>query len=225
MSLSKKMIIMIVILLWIAFLLTTFIYLPFHKNNTMTSNASEKTSQERIIELKEQPYVGENKAKVQIIEFGDYQCPYCKKFEEDILPKLQKDYVANGKVKFYFVNDVVLGSDSTLAGNASELIYHQYPKYFWDFHKELYAVQGEEKTGWVTNKLLLKVAEKTVPNLDKNRFLDGLTNKTFNKYVSSDNKLAQSLGITGTPSLLINGKKVNNPFDYKELQKDIESAK
>ncbi|HEF3543095.1 TPA: thioredoxin domain-containing protein, partial [Campylobacter jejuni] len=48
-------------------------------------------------------------SKDKIIVYGDFKCPYCKQLEEEIIPKLKKDYIEQGKVEYQFVNMAFLG--------------------------------------------------------------------------------------------------------------------
>src|SRR5579859_776218 len=64
------------------------------------------------------PVLGQDSAKVTIVEFADPRCPYCQQFFNTVLPQLKKDYIDTGKVKLYWRNFDFLGPSSTVAGNA-----------------------------------------------------------------------------------------------------------
>lgn len=75
--------------------------------------------QEKINRLAQgQPVLGDPNAPVTLIEFGDFKCPVCKRFEETVFPLLKKEYIDTGKVKMAFLNMQFIGPDSVTAGIA-----------------------------------------------------------------------------------------------------------
>ncbi|WP_238537693.1 DsbA family protein [Sporolactobacillus vineae] len=171
-----------------------------------------------------QPILGSTNAPVKIAEFADYRCPYCKTFEETVVPRLQQDYINTNKASFSFINYTILGPESLLAAEASEEVYHQNPKGFWAFHKALYQEQGSESKPWVTEKLLTDTARKTVPSLDVKAFQNALTTQSHKQAIAADNELGEDLGVPGTPAIFVNGKYIKNGQDYKVLKKAIDQA-
>ena len=100
--------------------------------------------------------LGSPKAKVTMIQFEDLQCPICRRYQEEGFPGVVDQYVRPGKVKLRFVGMAFLGPDSekallyTLAAGEQGKL--------WQFSDALYANQGDENSGWVTDSLLRKVA-------------------------------------------------------------------
>ncbi|WP_186819796.1 thioredoxin domain-containing protein, partial [Bacillus tropicus] len=70
--------------------------------NNQTEKAGETVAEQPSI--KGQPVLGKDSAPVTVVEFGDYKCPSCKVFNSDIFPKIKKDFIDKGDVKFSFVN-------------------------------------------------------------------------------------------------------------------------
>ena len=100
--------------------------------------------------------LGSPKAKVTMIQFEDLQCPICARYQEEGFPGVVDQYVKPGKVKLRFVGMAFLGPDSVkalrytlAAGEQGKL---------WQFSDALYANQGAENSGWVTDSLLQKIA-------------------------------------------------------------------
>ena len=100
--------------------------------------------------------LGSPKAKVTMIQFEDLQCPICRRYQEEGFPGVVEQYVRPGKVKLRFVGMAFLGPDSkkallyTLAAGEQGKL--------WQFSDALYANQGDENSGWVTDALLQKIA-------------------------------------------------------------------
>ncbi len=101
--------------------------------------------------------LGSPKAKVTMIQFEDLQCPICKRYQAEGFPSVVEDYVRPGKVKLRFVGMAFIGPDSkkallyTLAAGEQGKL--------WQFQDALYANQGDENSGWVTDALLEKIAK------------------------------------------------------------------
>nr|WP_239529926.1 DsbA family protein [Sporolactobacillus spathodeae] len=189
-------------------------------NNKYVSNDKIKLSNGKIFNLVDQPFLGKKDAKNIIVEFSDYRCPWCGKFQKDMYPLIKQRLVKTGKAKFYYVNLTVLGPNSYKAANAAAYIYKHYPEHFFKFHDILFSYQKNEKKNWVTDKLLLNVAKKSIPNLNENKFIGSIKNKEYmNQIKSLDSKITK-IGIRVTPTLIVNGK-VSNPFEYKSIQNKL----
>lgn len=96
--------------------------------------------------------LGNPYAKVTVIEFADFQCPYCKQFYSSIESQLIQNYVLTGKVKFVFRNFPFLGPDSFTAAAGAYCANEQGK--FWEYHNFLYEHQQRENSGQFTKKNL-----------------------------------------------------------------------
>ncbi|MCO7176409.1 DsbA family protein [Sporolactobacillus kofuensis] len=215
----------IVVIILIA-AIAAMIFSNLHNNEAKPKKKqpTHRTEQMTRIDYTGQPFIGSSNAPVKVVEFADYRCPYCKEFEENVIPDLEKDYIKTGKISLYFINDPILGPGSVLAANASEEVYHQNPKAFWAFHKAVYDAQKSEKEQWVTKKLLTTIAKKTVPSIDIKAFQNALDTKSRQNEVDKDTSLADSLGVPGTPVLFVGDQMIENGQDYTVLKKAIDKA-
>ncbi|CAM3111591.1 DsbA family protein [Sporolactobacillus spathodeae] len=185
---------------------------------------THRVAQTAPIDYDDQPFIGSTNVPVRLAVFSDYRCPYCKRFDQQILPVLNKEYVQTNKVSVYFYNYVVLGPGSNLAANAAEIVYQQNPKAFFTFNQALFQAQGSEQKQWVTEKLLIQLAKKTVPSIDIKAFQEALHQKSRQQAVDNDNAIAEQLGVTGTPTIMINGKISKNALNLKQLRVEINQA-
>lgn len=192
--------------------------------HSMSKNLPNKQPKsQNTLNLKNQPFLGKEESPVTIVEFADYRCPWCKKFEDQVVPKIRQNLVNTGKAKFYFINFTVLGDNSKVAANAADYIYTHYPDGFWAFHDALYLQQKSEEKNWITKKLLIKTAEATVPGLNKKDFAYAIDHNTYLNKVKYDNKLAEKADINETPTVLVNGKKIKN-LGYESLFTAVNAA-
>lgn len=91
------------------------------------------------------PIMGDQNAQVTIVEFADFQCPFCEKFYSATEPSIIKDYVKTGKAKFAFRNYAFLGPESNTAAEGAYCAQDQGK--FWEYHNFLYQHQGQENSG------------------------------------------------------------------------------
>ncbi|MCL4354276.1 DsbA family protein, partial [Patescibacteria group bacterium] len=100
---------------------------------------------------------GDKNAKVTVVEFADFRCPFCERFFTDVEPQLIKDYVNTGKVKLAYRHFAFLGPASVVAANASECANEQ--NKFWDMHDYLFENQpSESDTSLYTTDKLTSIA-------------------------------------------------------------------
>lgn len=91
------------------------------------------------------PVLGKSDAPVTIIEFADFQCPFCERFYKDAEKGIIENYVKSGKVKFVFRNYAFLGPESNIAAEGSYCANEQGK--FWEYHNFLFDHQGPENSG------------------------------------------------------------------------------
>lgn len=165
--------------------------------------------EEVSIDYENQPFLGEETAPVEIIEFGDYKCPHCKEFNDNVFPFINEELVKTGKAKFYFMNFSFISPDSTTSAQFAETVYKELGnEKFWEFHHLLFANQVTEagEMNVFTDEFLeASLAEMATPEETKQVMLaysEGKGNAALKKDLST----VKNLGITSTPSIYINGK-------------------
>lgn len=186
---------------------------------TSGSGASEKEP----ISYVNQPSMGEADAPVVITEFADFKCPYCKVWTEEVFPQLEQDYIMTGKVRFYFKNYAFIAEDSLTAASAGEAILRQDPNAFWDYYSLMFKNQGDERTAWANKKSILEMVEKNIPSVDVKRLSKEMSDGDVYSEVLSDNKQARDNGIESTPSILIDGELLADPYDYEAIKAIIDA--
>lgn len=164
------------------------------------------------------PYLGSANAPLSIVEFGDYQCPYCEKFFKDVEPQIMKDYVNTGKVKFYFMDFAFLGPDSlTLAEGA--WCANDQGKYY-NYHEYIYSNQGAENSGWgQANRT--KIIAATI-GLDSKKFDSCLDSEKYKQRVLDLTEIGHNAGITGTPTTIVGDTVLVGAYPYTNFKQTID---
>jgi len=169
--------------------------------------------------------LGPADAPVVVMEFADFQCPYCNMFHTDIQGRLVEQYLATGQVRFEFHHFIVIdgnvgGVESRQAAIASECANNQ--GQFWPFHALLFANQAGEGQGAFGATRLAAMAESL--GLAMPAFNTCFTTTAAAEAVVADELLARRYALTSTPSLLINGVRVANPLDYQQVAAAMDAA-
>jgi len=146
--------------------------------------------------------LGSPTAPITIIEFSDFQCPFCAKVEAETMARLRGTYVLSGTVALVYMHAAVLGDESTWAAQAAECAADQ--GQFWAYHDLLFARQSGENQGAFTKEHLIGFAGEL--ELDLSRFEPCLKNDETLARVKQDTAEAQTAGVRGTPTFFINGQ-------------------
>lgn len=146
------------------------------------------------------PIKGDPKAKVTIVEYSDFQCPFCGRFYKDTLPQITKEYIDTGKAKFVYKNLAFLGQESNDSANAAFCAQEQ--NKFWEYHDKLFASQSGENEGAFAAPNLKQFAVEV--GLNAAQFNSCLDAKKYDSRVQADIAEANTNGFTSTPSFAIN---------------------
>ncbi len=151
------------------------------------------------------PFRGADSAMVNIVEFGDYQCPFCDRLFQLTEPQIMQNYVNTGKVRFYFLDLVILGPDSqTLAQGA--WCANDQGKYY-DYHDFIYSHQGQENSGWATPAKVKNLAAN-LTGLDSQQFNSCLDSQKYAPRIQQLTQLAEASGATSTPTVFIGNDRI-----------------
>ncbi len=148
----------------------------------------------------ESPVQGSPDAGVTIVEFGDYQCPNCKKWFTNTKPDISENYIQTGKANLVFVDIAFIGDDSRSAAQASYCAEDQ--GMYWQYHDKLYTSQAADYDGgWASVENLKGFASEL--GLDTELFGECLDSGKYQERVLSNTADAKAHGVSTTPSFLI----------------------
>jgi protein-disulfide isomerase len=170
--------------------------------------------------------LGDPKAPVTLIEFGDLKCPVCASFSEEIIPTVIESKVRSGAARIEFRNFTIIDEQSGPAGAAALAAGEQGRG--WNFLEIFYRNQGVETAPYADDEFLTAVARAAgVPDIERwNRERES-ARLTGEVEVTSEE--AQQLGFTGTPSFAVEGpngklEPLGTPGSAGELESAIDSA-
>ena len=167
--------------------------------------------------------VGDPNAPVTIDVFEDFQCPACKSFTENTESLVIQNLVASGQARYVFHNYPFLDGNgagsigaSDQAANASMCANEQ--DKFWEMHTALYVNWSGENQGAFNNRRLQAIAESI--GLDMDSFNSCFSSNKYESEIQADFELGQDMGVSGTPTVFVNGNRVGAPgrvASYQEI--------
>jgi protein-disulfide isomerase len=151
---------------------------------------------EQVVNIGPSPTKGEDDAPVTLIEYSDYQCPFCARHYREVMPILQKDYIDTGKLRFIMrENPIPSLHRNAMNASIAALCAGEQDRY-WDMHNMLFENQKELD---VAN---LKNFASTL-GLDTAEFNSCLDDKETQKQIQQDLASSAKLGMRGTPGFYI----------------------
>jgi protein-disulfide isomerase len=171
------------------------------------------------ISLENQPVRGPSDAKVTIVEYSDFQCPFCARVYTTLEDQVLKEY--GEKVRFVFKN-YPLSSIHPWAEDgavASECAFRQGNDAFWTMYKGLFTRQAEINK----DNLKDKAAEiAKAGDLDVARFQECLEGRQALEAVRADETEANTLGVSSTPTFFVNGRRLSGAQSYESFKQMID---
>lgn len=153
------------------------------------------TPQNVKVSIDDDPIKGDPKAPVTIVEFSDFQCPFCKRFYDNVLPSLEKEYISTGKVRLVFRDYPLQFHKNALPAAIAANCAGEQGKY-WEVHNFLFENPNKLDTASIINS----AAEL---NLNREEFEKCLHDKTKETEINKDFQEGQLYGVRGTPSFFI----------------------
>ena len=183
-----------------------------------TSDATEQTGSVVSVSEDDDAVLGSPSASITLIEFSDFQCPFCAVFARDIKPKIEEKYILSGKVKLVYRDYPILGEESRIAAEAAECAGEQGK--FWEYHDILYHNQRAENQGGFSVPNLADFAQKL--SLDGATFETCLSSGKYDEEVAKDAADARVAQVPGTPAFIIQGKLYTGISTFEGFQAIIE---
>lgn len=164
---------------------------------------------------------GNKSAKVTIVEFTDFQCPFCEQYFTNTYGQIKKNFVDTNKVRYVLQNlPLPFHPNAHISAEAAACAGDQ--KKYWEMHDKLFATQSD----WANETDPKPKYEQYAKDIGINsgNFLKCLTDGKFKAAVDKDAALAAKVGANGTPTFIINGKLLVGAQPYAEFEKAINEA-
>ncbi len=173
-------------------------------NNQPTNNQPSPASASPVkVSMDDDAVLGDKNAPLTMIEFSDYECPFCKRHFTDVYPQIKKDYIDTGKLKMVFRDFIAVPSHNPLA--TSEAMAANCAKEqagdsaYYKFHDQIFA-KTTSNNGLALSEL--PIIAKNI-GLNVSQFQQCLDSNKFKAEVEKDQADGKAIGITGTPSFVV----------------------
>jgi len=178
-----------------------------------------------------EPFVGNPNASITIAYWFDYQCPFCKQDEENVVTSIISDYVNSGKVKIVFKDFPFLGfqqgiQDSETLAVAARAVFDVDPSKFYDWHKDVFENQGQESSGWATQSKINQITTEVLGAKESAQVASLMISKatTYQNEIAADKAEGSSLGVNGTPAMVIGKQLLVGAEPYSAVKSAIDTA-
>ena len=196
--------------------------------DTTVQNPAAKTN------IVDAPFIGNKEtAKVAIVEFSDFECPYCKRHHEQVYPDVIKNLVTTGKAIYAYRTYIAVPAHNPAATTEAyaancfrELTNNDYTKFF-DFSEQVYSNTQANGAGLVGNKLY-DIATSFGVNSDQLKSC--IDSGKYKDRITSEQTLAEAAGIQGTPGFVVgklsadgtvDGKLIPGAYPYSEFERIV----
>lgn len=172
---------------------------------------------------------GDPGAPVTIVEYADYQCPICGRYDREYAPAIRAEFIETGVASFEFRNFAFLGPESIQAAEAAECAADQ--GFFLEYHDILFQKQSGENKGAFDEEHLGDFAREIAqahPDrpFDTATFDSCLASGAKRELVQTQTAEGTQLGVQATPTFLINGQGIRGlPRSLDDLRQAIEAAR
>ena len=167
------------------------------------------------------PAIGDPDAPVTIIAFSDFQCPYCRQFEQQAFQRLKSAYIETGQVRLVFRDFPLtqIHPNALPAAMAAECAHNQ--DSFWPMHDRLFADQSEWGQSEDPNEVFIDYADDM--GLDVDAFRECLQNREPLQEISGDFQDGVDGGVRGTPAFFMGGEMLSGAQPFSAFRQRIES--
>lgn len=157
------------------------------------------------VDINGEPFIGDPNAPVVLAYWLDFQCPFCRRFEEQTMPTLVEKYVNTGKLKIVFKDYQFLGPDSQDAGLVENAVWELYPEQYQAWHNAMYAAQDAENAGFGNLDSILALIRRELPSIDADRIASQveLQRTAYQQEIDADKSEGTQFGVNGTPGFII----------------------
>lgn len=162
--------------------------------------------------------MGKVDAPVVMVEWAEFQCPFCGQFARNTQPALVQKYVDSGKLRIEWRDYPYLGPESTTAAHAGRAAAAQHK--FWAYHDALFNRQQPVNSGALTEDYLVHLAGTL--GMDTGKFRQDMASPQVAQAVQRDRQEAISLGITGTPAFVIGDQPIIGSMSTDTFQRVID---
>lgn len=222
-NLNLTQILLLILLLAVGYLFVRIENIEKKQKLTASAPVIEPTLKPDKIDVKQGKLavLGNKDAKVTMIEFSDFECPFCKRYFDETFPQIVKDYVDTGKIKIYFRHFPLDFHQAAMPSALASECANEQGK-FWQYHDKIFSDQDKisAKTADTISTELNSFAKDL--RLNTVQFESCFSAQKYKANVDLDSNDGRTAGVTGTPTFFINGRKLVGAQPFASFQAIID---
>lgn len=188
--------------------------------NVFDANSNPFKHDLDLLKTDRAPSIGTKGAPVVLVEFSDFQCPYCKAEAQELRKNLIAAYPTQVRLYFKTFPLEQLHPWAKAAAIASRCVYKQNADAFWTYHDWIFEHQAEIAADNLKDKVLGWA--KDTSGIDPLQLGQCMDAKATEKDVTQDQAEGEKLEVGGTPTLFVNGRRLTNAVDWPSLKNIID---
>lgn len=195
-------------------------------SRTASVGGSQAPEQSRVVdrslvESDDDPTIGSADAPVTIVEFSDFQCPFCRIFWQESYPQLKQDYIDTGKARLIYRDFPLDFHPAAHVAAVGAQCANQQGK-FEEYHDTVFGEQTKQGTGTLSFGEEEIRAWARQAGVDAVSFDACLQSDAFDDEIAQDMAAGAAAGVSGTPSFYVNGREIVGAQPYEIFQQFIE---
>jgi protein-disulfide isomerase len=165
------------------------------------------------------PSMGKSNAKITMVEFTDYQCPFCSRYVSETKAQIIKEYIDTGKIAYKLFDLPLPFHDKAKAAALAARCAGDQNKY-WEMHDVLFEKQAE--WGATGDATVFAGYAKNI-GLNGNTFSQCFDSGKYDQAIEDDLALAGEVGASGTPTFFINGERLVGAQPFSEFKRVLDA--
>lgn len=191
---------------------------PEKAENSKEEKTASSEEANSLLKIKAGDFVlGNPEAVITLIEFGDFQCPFCARFFFTTEKQIKEQYIKTGKAKLVWRDFAFLGQESLDSAQAARCAGERGK--FWEYHDYLFEKQKGENLGTFSIENLKRFADDL--KLDTTEFSSCLDSKKYLSAIEEETRLGKALGVDGTPTTFVNDKIIPGAVPFSFFENEI----
>ena len=175
------------------------------------------------VSIDDDPMLGNPKAKITLVEFSDFQCPFCRTFWSGAYQQIKKEYIDTGKVRFVYRDFPLSFHPGAMPAAQAAQCANEQGK-FWETHDKIFGEQAKKGEGTIqfSENDVRKWAGQ-LPGLDMGKWNECFNSNKYTDEINKDVSDGSAYGVSGTPTVFVNGKPIVGAQPFSAFKAEIDA--
>ena len=165
---------------------------------------------------------GAESAQVWLVEISDFQCPYCKRWHDDVFPTIEREYVQTGKVRLAYLNYPLVSIHANARGASEAAMCASVQGKFWELHQSLFVTQA----AWapMLNPMPTFDSLAVAARVDPTAWRKCMADHATRPIIDADQDRSSRVGVKSTPSFFIGDRALEGAYPVDTFRVALDAA-